>query len=155
MLKMKEAPTRKRTPGCYLRDPNQNWNVRISSSDSIWPLKFKVQKIILRNHMKNIKKRKKNPIFSNILVGGRSVNGKLTWYIPVKSDSTSKNQNDILLMVRLTVFVYFYLLCQLFTHMPKMSLNCMLHITMIKLLSYLMELLFLSDSFSFTYSSHT
>ena len=56
-------------------------------------------------------------------------------------------------MVRLTVFVYFYLLCQLFTRMPEMSLNCMLHIKMIKLLSYLMELLFLSDSF--TYSSHT
>ena len=66
MLKMKgtpgsehqEANTRKGTPGSVTLE-HQNWNVRISSSDSIWPLKFKVQKIILRNHVKNIKKKEK------------------------------------------------------------------------------------------------
>lgn len=40
------------------------WEIRIKianvrMSDSIWPLKFKAEKIILRNHVKNIKKKKK------------------------------------------------------------------------------------------------
>lgn len=70
-----------------------------------------------------------------MLVGGISVDGKLTWYISVDSDSTSKNENDIKLMVRLNIFyVYFYLLYQLLIHITEMLLSCIdtLHIKMIK-----------------------
>lgn len=74
-----------------------------------------------------------------MLVSGMSVDGMLTWYISIDGNSTLKNENDTLLIVRLNIFyVYFYLPCELFIHIIEMLMSSMypLYFKMIKFLSY-------------------